>query len=430
VGNTQSLWVGVDTADDLKNKTLASSWGFALPGLKKRGEIWKWAQHSSTLATDKEHTQRYDIFGEIKEFNHVLYSRTSENIGNLNIYIDPALASEGFVDRSLLVLISGLVRNILMAFTLVFVFYLTVTKKVIAVSSALKDLDPSNPGNNHIPELNVKKKNELDDLREGINRMLEIMSSDIQERQQREQDLYTSQTELTYQANHDPLTGLVNRRGFEVLLNQAMQSKQPEFVFCYLELDQFKIINDTCGHIAGDELLRQIGHLLNNHIRGNDALARLGGYEFGILMQYCNISNAGLIAQKLIDKIGQYRFFWEGKSFAITASIGIASLTQKIKNTTDLLRNADIACYTAKDAGRNCFRIYQEGISDTSQLHGDMQWVNKINQALENNDFCLYAQKIVPNITTTETGLHYEVLLRMLDIAEVSANSNRQITVL
>jgi methyl-accepting chemotaxis protein len=211
------------------------------------------AQRSSHLATDKKHTQKYDIFGEIKEFNHVLYSATGENIGNLSIYIDPALASEGFVDRSLLVLISGLVRNILMAFILVFVFYLIVTKKVIAVSSALKDLDPSNPGNNHIPVLNVKKKNELDDLGEGINRMLRIMSSDIQERERREQDLYTSQKELTYQANHDALTGLVNRRGFEILLNQAMQSKQPEFVFCYVDLDQFKIINDTCGHIAGDE---------------------------------------------------------------------------------------------------------------------------------------------------------------------------------
>lgn len=373
------------------------------------------AQRSSNLTTDKKHTQRYDIFGEIKEFNHVLYSGTGENIGNLSIYIDPTLASEGFVDRSLLVLISGLIRNILMAFILVFVFYITVTKKVIAVSSALKVLDPSNPGNNHIPELNVKKKNELDDLGEGINRMLGIMSSDIQERERREQDLYISQKELTYQANHDALTGLVNRRGFELLLNQAMQSKRPEFVFCYVDLDQFKIINDTCGHIAGDELLRQIGHLLNNYIRKNDVLARLGGDEFGILMQSCNIREVGLIAQKLIDKISQYRFFWEGKSFAITASIGIASLTQKIKNTTDLLRNADIACYTAKDAGRNCFRIYQEGKSDTSQLHGDMEWVNKINHALENNNFCLYAQKIVPNVTTTETGLHYEVLLRMLD---------------
>ncbi|MFT4652460.1 MAG: diguanylate cyclase (GGDEF)-like protein [Kangiellaceae bacterium] len=373
------------------------------------------AQRFSTVATSTQKSRRYNIFGEIKTFNQRLYSITGENIGNLSIYIDPALASEGFVDRSLLVLISGLIRNILMAFILVFVFYLTITKKVIAVSSALKNLDPSKPNNNRIPALNINKKNELDDLGEGINRMLEIMSCDIKEREQREQDLHASQKELTFQANHDALSGLVNRRGFEHLLNQAMQSKAPKLVLCYLDLDQFKIINDTCGHIAGDELLRQISHLIRTHIRSDDMLARLGGDEFGILMQHRDVDEAGVVAQKLIDQIGQYRFFWEDKPFVITASIGIASINEKIQNTNDLLRNADIACYTAKDAGRNCFRIYEEGKSEAARVHGDMEWVNKINQALENDDFCLYAQIIRSNITNDETGLHYEVLLRMLD---------------
>jgi diguanylate cyclase (GGDEF)-like protein len=371
-------------------------------------------QRTSTIATAAEHNKRYDIFGDIKEFNQPLNSRTGEYIGNLTIYIDPVLASEGFVDRSLLVLISGLIRNILMAFILVFVFYLAITKKVIAVSSFLKDLDPSNPTNNRIPVINIKK-NELDDLTEGINRMLEIISSDIQEREQREQELHASQTELSYQANHDGLSGLINRRGFEYLLQQAMQCKHPKLVLCYLDLDQFKIINDTCGHAAGDELLRQVSHLIQSHIRSNDTLARLGGDEFGILMQHCNISDAALVAQKLIDQIAQYRFLWEDKRFAITVSIGIASITEKIQTTYDLLRNADIACYTAKDAGRNCFRIYEEGVSDAARLHSDMEWVNKINQALESNGFCLYAQKIVPNMMKDLTGLHYEVLLRMLD---------------
>jgi diguanylate cyclase (GGDEF)-like protein len=241
------------------------------------------------------------------------------------------------------------------------------------------------------------------------------MSSDIQEREQREQELYASQKELSYQANHDALSDLINRRGFEHLLQQAMQCAHPKLVLCYLDLDQFKIINDTCGHAAGDELLRQVSHLIQRHIRSDDTLARLGGDEFGILMQNCNISDAALVAQKLIDQIGQYRFFWEGKSFAITVSIGISSITDKVQTTYDLLRNADIACYTAKDAGRNCFRIYEESVSDAARLHSDMEWVNKINQALENDGFCLYAQKIVPNMMKGATGLHYEVLLRMLD---------------
>lgn len=363
-------------------------------------------------------SQKYEIFGDIKTFSQTLYLKSGEFIGYLTIDIDPVLASTGFFDRSLLVLISGLVRNILLAFILIFVFYRTTTKKVIAIGESLRDLDFDNPEKSRIPQSDAKSKNELDDLSDSINSMLDVISSDIRDREQREQDLQASQKELTYQANHDLLSGLVNRRGFEHYLNIAMessQSEQAEHVFCYLDLDQFKIINDTCGHIAGDELLRQISHLLKKHIRGHDVLARLGGDEFGILMEHCNLENAEQIAQKLVDKVGEHRFLWEDKTFSIAVSIGIAPISESIKNTTDLLRIADIACYAAKDAGRNCYRIYEEGISDIAKVHGDMEWVTKINQALENDRFCLYAQKIQPNIQTSGSGLYYEVLLRMLD---------------
>lgn len=380
------------------------------------------AQLNSKISETSRLRTKHEIFGEIKSFSQPLYRTRDQNIGTLTIYIDPVLASDGFVDRSILVLVSGMVRNVLLAFILIFLFYYTTTKKITAISTALQDLDPSKPSNNRIPQLNVQHKNELDDLGDSINQMLEIMSSDIAQREQREQDLNASQAELSYQANHDALTGLVNRRGFERLISQAMQNKQTEIAFCYLDLDQFKIINDTCGHIAGDELLRQISHLLKKHLRNHDILARLGGDEFGILMEHCNTSDAGKIAQKLIDKISQHRFIWEGKPYAISVSIGIAPITDKMQNTTELLRNADIACYTAKDAGRNCFRIYQAGKSDIDQVHGDMQWVTKINSALENNNFCLYAQQISPNVASVESGLHYEVLLRMLgDSGEIIA---------
>jgi diguanylate cyclase (GGDEF)-like protein len=344
--------------------------------------------------------------------------RNDRNIGNLRIYIDPALASDRFIDRSILVILSGLVRNILLAFILVFLFYRTTTKKVIAIGAALNDFDLNNPRQNRIPPVNKKQKNELDDLGDSINRLLDIIYSDIKKREQREQALHVSQKELTYQANHDLLSGLVNRRGFELHLFQAMQSRQAEnyeHIFCYLDLDQFKVINDTCGHIAGDELLRQISRILKTHIRSHDVLARLGGDEFGILMLNCNIKNAKEVAQKLIDKVNQHRFLWENKPFAISVSIGIAPISESINNTNDLLRNADIACFAAKDAGRDCFRIYTESVSDIAKVHGDMQWVTKINSALENNSFCLYAQVIQPNKPTDRNGLHYEVLLRMVD---------------
>lgn len=363
-------------------------------------------------------TKGYEIFGKIKSFNQPLYFKSGENIGDLRIYIDPALASDRFIDRSMLVLLSGLVRNILLAFILVFLFYRTTTKKVIAIGAALNDFDLNNPSQNRLPPINKKQKNELDDLGDSINRLLDIICSDIKKREQREQDLHVSQKELTYQANHDLLSGLVNRRGFELHLFQAMQSRQAEnaeHIFCYLDLDQFKIINDTCGHIAGDELLRQISQILKKHIRSHDVLARLGGDEFGILMLNCNIKNAKQVAQKLIDKVNQHRFLWEDKPFAISVSIGIAPIGESINNTNDLLRNADIACYAAKDAGRDCFRIYTESVSDIAKVHGDMQWVTKINSALEDNRFCLYAQVIQPNKPTDRTGLHYEVLVRMVD---------------
>jgi diguanylate cyclase (GGDEF)-like protein len=360
----------------------------------------------------------YEVFGKIKSFKRLLYLESGEHIGNLHIYIDPALASEGFIDRSILVLLSGLVRNILLAFILVFVFYRTTTKKVISIGVALNDLDLDNPTQSHLPQSNTQQKNELDDLGDSINRLLDIIYSDIKKRKKREKQLYASQEKLTYQANHDLLSGLVNRRGFERHLFQAMGSQRvenAEHVFCYLDLDQFKIINDTCGHIAGDELLRQISQLLKKHIRNHDVLARLGGDEFGILMEHCNIENAKQVTQKLIERVSQHRFLWEDKPFAISVSIGMVPISDSIHNTNDLLRYADIACYAAKDAGRNCYRTYTESVSDIAKVHGEMEWVTKINWALENNMFCLYAQIIKPNEQNTIAGLHYEVLLRMID---------------
>ncbi|WP_293761495.1 EAL domain-containing protein [uncultured Paraglaciecola sp.] len=384
-------------------------------------------QRTSENVKRAENVEGYEIFGEIKNFNQPLYLKSGENIGNLSIYIDPVLASEGFLDRSVLVLLSGLVRNILLAFILVFLFYKTTTKKVLAIAVALNNIDLTNQSKKSLPPINNKHKNELDDLGDSINRLLGIIYNDMQKREQREKALLDSQKELTYQANHDVLSGLVNRRGFELHLSYAMETKQAEnaeHVFCYLDLDQFKVINDTCGHIAGDELLRQISQLLKKHIRKHDVLARLGGDEFGILMVNCGIEDAKSIAQKLIDKVSRYRFLWEDKPFAISVSIGIAPVSDCINNANDLLRNADIACYAAKDAGRNCFRIYTESVLDIAKVHGEMQWVTKINWALENNKFCLYAQIIQPNVLTDTCGFHYEVLLRMVDESGLLVSPN------
>jgi diguanylate cyclase (GGDEF)-like protein len=384
-------------------------------------------QRTSENVKRAENVEGYEIFGEIKNFNQPLYLKSGENIGNLSIYIDPVLASEGFLERSVLVLLSGLVRNILLAFILVFLFYKTTTKRVLAIAVALNNIDLTNKSKKILPPINNKYKNELDDLGDSINRLLGIIYNDMKNREQREKALLDSQKELTYQANHDVLSGLVNRRGFELHLSHAMETKQAEnteHVFCYLDLDQFKVINDTCGHIAGDELLRQISQVLKKHIRKHDVLARLGGDEFGILMVNCGVEDAKSIAQKLIDNVSLYRFLWEDKPFAISVSIGIAPVSDCINNANALLRNADIACYAAKDAGRNCFRIYTESVLDIAKVQGEMQWVTKINWALENNKFCLYAQIIQPNVLTDTCGFHYEVLLRMVDESGLLVSPN------
>ena len=221
--------------------------------------------------------------------------------------------------------------------------------------------------------------------------------------------------QLSYQATHDMLTGLINRSEFERRLERVLSSMQDaavEHALCYMDLDQFKVINDTCGHIAGDELLRALGGLLQKRIRKRDSLARLGGDEFAVLMEHCSLGQARKVANDLIKDVWDFRFVWEGKSFSIGISIGLVPIIQA-DNVTELLKRADIACYAAKDAGRNRVHVYLPEDEDMSQRHGEMQWVSQINNALEENLFQLFVQSIEPLAEKTASSIHYEFLLRM-----------------
>jgi diguanylate cyclase (GGDEF)-like protein len=360
----------------------------------------------------------FKVFGQLKQFALPLHLNSGERIGSLAITVDPALAVESFIDRSILVILSGVVRNILLSFILIFVFYYTTTKKIISISNALAQLDINHPDKNRIPEHKGHKHDELTWLVSSINHMLGIIDSDIKESKIKENTLKAREKELAYQAIHDTLTGLVNRRGFERRLQQALDSnrlERKEHALCYLDLDQFKVINDTCGHIAGDELLRQVATLLESGIRKHDLLARLGGDEFGILMECCDLDHASRVAESLCEKVDEFRFVWEGQPFSIGVSIGVVSITETAGNTTDLLKKADIACYAAKDAGRHCIHVYHEEDTDLARLQGEMKWATKITQALEQNRFKLYAQTIEPVATGVNHGIHYEVLIRMID---------------
>ncbi len=222
---------------------------------------------------------------------------------------------------------------------------------------------------------------------------------------------------VSYQATHDALTGLVNRREFERRLGLLLESARQEgkvHALCYIDLDQFKIVNDTCGHVAGDELLRQLTALLQGQVRERDTLARLGGDEFGVLLGDCPLAKAEVIADEMCRTVKEFRFVWQEKSFEIGASIGLVMIDSESRGTADLLSAADAACYVAKDKGRNRVYVYQPDDEELVARHGEMQWVSRINRAFEENRFQLYFQPIVP-MQGAEVLRHVEILLRMRD---------------
>lgn len=220
---------------------------------------------------------------------------------------------------------------------------------------------------------------------------------------------------ISYQAEHDPLTGLINRQAFEQRLDRVLNTakeNESEHALCYLDLDQFKIVNDSCSHAAGDELLRQLSKELLRTIRHRDTLGRLGGDEFAVLMEHCSLQQAQRTAEKILLSVSKFQFGWENKSFRVGVSIGLVPVTSQSSCIGDLLKQADIACYAAKDAGRNRIHVFHQHDDEyMQQHHGEMDWVSKINHALENDRFVLYVQ----SINALHSGLepHYEILIRM-----------------
>lgn len=221
---------------------------------------------------------------------------------------------------------------------------------------------------------------------------------------------------LSYQSSHDELTGLINRREFERRANGLLSnidSQQVNHALCYMDIDQFKIVNDTSGHIAGDELLRQVGRLLQKSVRHQDTLARLGGDEFGLLMRHCSLEQAQRVVDVVLENIQNFQFNWEGQTFRIGISIGLVAITDKVDSLNQLLMQADSACYMAKELGRNRVHVYYPEDIEMAQRQGNMQWTTRINLALDEDRFALYAQPIIS--LENEHSRHYEVLLRMHD---------------
>ncbi|VAW82773.1 Sensory box/GGDEF family protein [hydrothermal vent metagenome] len=224
--------------------------------------------------------------------------------------------------------------------------------------------------------------------------------------------------QMTWQATHDSLTGLANRNEFSDRLASMLAgidaNTSLQHALLYLDLDQFKVVNDTCGHAAGDELLKQLSRCLRTNIPISASLARLGGDEFGILLEDVSLEQADVIAGQLLQAFAQFTFHWQDQRFDVSVSIGMVPIHHKTPNASFALSAADVACYVAKDAGRNRVHIYQDSDIDLSERHNEMHWVSRIKAALEENRFVLYKQEITPLCETGQTP-HYELLVRLLD---------------
>ena len=223
--------------------------------------------------------------------------------------------------------------------------------------------------------------------------------------------------QLAHQATHDTLTGLVNRHEFEHRLRHLLDTANPHtpHALLYLDLDQFKVVNDTCGHAAGDDLLRQISGLLRTKLRVRDTLARLGGDEFGVLLEHCALVEAVRIANTLRELLEGFRFGWSDKSFSIGVSIGLVPITQAGETLASVFSAADSSCYAAKEKGRNRVHVYKPDDAVLAQRDGEMRWIPRIQQALADERFRLYYQPIVSLCSNSSDGRHGEILLRMLD---------------
>jgi diguanylate cyclase (GGDEF)-like protein/PAS domain S-box-containing protein len=230
--------------------------------------------------------------------------------------------------------------------------------------------------------------------------------------------------QLRYQATHDGLTGLINRTELERRLQHLLNSERAEnrqHSLLFLDLDRFKVVNDTCGHVAGDELLRQLSNLLRNSLRQSDTMARLGGDEFAVLLDCCAAAPALDVAESLRRIVSDFRFVWQEKTFPVGVSIGAVTFDEGNATVADVFRMADAACYVAKDKGRNRIQAYSPDDDMLARLHGEVGWLDRIRKALDEDRFVLYAQRIAPlrQGSAVEEHDHFELLLRMVEDGKV-----------
>lgn len=233
-----------------------------------------------------------------------------------------------------------------------------------------------------------------------------------------EKHLKEHMRQMSWQSTHDALTGLANRVDFERRLQELLdsaRSKGTRHALVFFDLDRFKVVNDTAGHLAGDELLRQVAALLSAKVHNAGTLARLGGDEFGLLLEDCELQAANCLAQDLVDAVRRFRFVWNQKNLGVGLSAGLVSIDAASDGITRVLSDANLAYCMAKERGPNTVHVYQEDDREIAQRRSEMRWLAILNSALEDNRFQLYRQPIIPLTVAPGAQLHCEVLLRLVD---------------
>ena len=263
-----------------------------------------------------------------------------------------------------------------------------------------------NTGEEHYIELNVSP---LRGMQNEVNGTVVVLHDVSEQRGLARQ--------MSYQASHDALTGLVNRREFERRLQEALDSAragESSHVLSYLDLDRFKAVNDSCGHLAGDNMLREVAALLKDAVRDSDTVARVGGDEFAMLLIGCPLEKARQIADDVCRAVADYRFVWKDKIFNIDVSIGLVEIGRESGSTDELIGAADSACYVAKEQGTRV-NVYSARDEAVARQRGEIHWLQKLQTALKENRFELYAQPIVPANEEVHGGPALEVLVRLKD---------------
>lgn len=254
-------------------------------------------------------------------------------------------------------------------------------------------------------------------MKDNLTRLVAAVTRELRETDNR-RDRRRAEEALHHLAYHDPLTGLPNRTEFEFRLRYAVEHAEQydqQHVLLYLDLDQFKIINDTCGHAAGDQMLRELGSLLRQPLEDHDSLARVGGDEFCVLLEDCSQERAMEIARALRQIVMDFHFVWGGQTFVLGVSIGLVPISPGNSRSRELMSAADLACYNAKEKGRNCIQVYNEDNAELEKRRSEMFWATQLDDALAEDRFVLYKQLIRQTSDDGAEAVHHEFLVRMLD---------------